>query len=583
MSDLNWSGNAAHPALSLLLLHIEGELDGENAKTVAAHVTHCWECRTSCEHLSQGIFQYMEFETAEPLPPPPSDRDGFHGALLQVARETSAPRAHPNYISRICSGMLSAFTLRWRFVASAVVLVLVSIVFLTMSSRNIAAGEVLNHAVSASKALSLNAPGRAIYEKILIRHGNISFERTVTRGVGVPESATDTVNSDAEQVMSIAGINWADPLNASDFSAWRTSLHSRTDRVSQSDAEITVNTSTSDVGPVRDASLTVQRNDWRPIRKHVEFSHGDPLDITEVSFEIRTVSTAVPIETSRLNPAPGPGLSGPSESKSPPPPSDEQLEDAELRLREVFHSIGADVLDSPVIWREGDRVLYRFYPDSSGRREELLRAVATIPFTGEAPSDPRAPLGNNPAVAAVQQLTTPFTTVPPLADDLATSLGGLDNAGKYLASLRENYGKLLSESTALQRLGQRYTPEVVVRLGPGPGARISALAGDHLMKVNREISAYRQKLLPVLADMLRAGRLNPGSLPHVAVGTCRPWQDAGAAVTSDAKALNSGFMALFVQNQVDRPTQLDTERLLRDSEQLEDALRRDIETVCHLP
>ena len=581
MSDLNWPGGAVHPPLSLLLLHLEGELDGENAKNVSAHVTHCWECRTRCQHLSQGIFQYMEFETAEPLPPPPSNRERFRGRLLQVARETPGPRARPNYISRAYSGMLSALRPRWRIVASAVVLALVSVVFLTISSRNIAAGEVLNHAVIASKALSVNAPGRVIYQKILVRHGNVSFERTLSRGVGLKDTASAVLNPDA-QVMNIAGINWSDPLSASDFSEWRSSLHSKSDQVSQSDAEITVDTLTGDAGPLHDASLTVQRSDWHPIRRHVEFRQGAPLDITEVSFEVRTVPAAAPIERSRLNPAPASALPNPSDSKSGLPPSDEQLEEAELRLREVFHSLSVDILDSPVIWREGDRILFHTYTDDAGHKDEVLRAVATIPFIAEAPLDARAPLGNNPD-ASVQQLTMPFTTVPPLADALTASIGGLDNANRYLASLRQNYGQLLAESAALQRLGQRYTPEIIARLGPGTAARISALAGDEFAQLNREVSSYRQKLLPLLADMLRSERLSPGSLPQSPTGTCRSWRDAAAAVAGDAKALNSNFLALFVQRQVERPTELDAERLLRDSEQSAEALRRDISAVCNLP
>ncbi len=582
MSDLNWPEGAAHPPLSLLLLHLEGELDSEHSKTVAAHVTHCWECRTSCEHLSQGIFQYMEFETARPLPPPPSDREDFHRRLLQVAREAPAARDRPNFIFRAYLEMLSVFRLRWRIVASAAVVTLASVVLITTSSRNIAAGEVLDHAVSASKALTMRAPGRVIYEKILVRRGNVSFERTISRGVGVQETPPAAVNPDAEQIMSAAGIDWADPLSPSDFSEWRSSLHSKSDRVSQSDAEITVATSTLDAGPVRDASLTVQRNDWRPIRKHVEFRDGAPLDITEVAFEIRNVPAAVPTETTRLNPATGPALSGISESKASPPPSDEQLEEAELRLREVFHSVRADIQDSPVIRREGDRILFRIYTDSPAHKEEVLRAVAGIPFIGEAPSDPRTPPGDKSDVP-VQQLTAPFTTVPPLADVLTTSLGGLDNANQYLGSLRDNYGQLLSESAALQRLGQRYTPEIVARLAPGAAARIGALASDEVTELNREITAYRQKLLPVLADMMRAARLSPGSLPQVSPGACRPWQEAGAAVATDAKSLHSGFLALFVQKQVEKPTELDAQRLLRDSEQSAEALRRDLNALCKLP
>src|SRR4051812_32377196 len=110
MNDVNWPPGAAHPSLSLLLLHIEGELQGDNAKRIDSHVTHCWECRTECEHLRQGIFQYMEFQTAETLPPPPAGRGTFSRRLAQIAGEEIAPRTRPGYLSRVAAGAMSAFT-----------------------------------------------------------------------------------------------------------------------------------------------------------------------------------------------------------------------------------------------------------------------------------------------------------------------------------------------------------------------------------------------------------------------------------------------------------------------------------------
>lgn len=578
MSEESWPSGADHPSPSLLLLQMEGELEGEIGRRVTDHVTHCWECRTECEHLRQGIFQYMEYQASETLPPPPSGRSEFGRRLMQAANSGCGSPATQAWYARA----IATFRQGWRVAASAAAAAVVATVFLTMSSRNIAAGEVLGNAINASKHLNQTAPGRAVYQKILIRRGNFRFERTLARGAGVETADTDPTDTEAKRVMAMARINWADPLNAGDFSDWRAAQHSKKDEVRQSDRLVTVDTTSLDDGPVREASLTVERNGWRPVGRHVELRDGEPLDITEVSYEIHELPARASVEPGRLKTVPEfPARSSAPDSAPDSGPSRDQLEDAELRLREVLHATGADVRDSPFVWSENNLVRFRIFPESPQRANEVLHVIEGIPFVKQAAPDQSLP--EEARTAEIQQLTSPFTTNPPLFDELTRNLGGQDNANKYLASVRESYARLLSESTALQRLGQRYSPETARDLAPAAGARIVKIASDHTSKINQEASSYLQTVMPVLADMMREENMATNPAEPVATGACVPWQEAIGSIISDAKATNANFMELFVQEQVEKPTTLTAPGLLQDTGRAATALRSELRSVCEIP
>src|SRR5258708_12244895 len=81
VSDILWQTNQSHPAIDLLMLHVEGELESKEAAAVARHVKDCWDCRTTCERLEQGIFHFMEFHNGAQIPAPPPSRHPFSHRL----------------------------------------------------------------------------------------------------------------------------------------------------------------------------------------------------------------------------------------------------------------------------------------------------------------------------------------------------------------------------------------------------------------------------------------------------------------------------------------------------------------------
>lgn len=582
MSDAAWPTGADHPPLSLLLLHIEGELENDNARRVASHVTHCWECRTQCEHLRQGIFQFVEFQASETLPSPRSGRGEFHLRLAQSARsETPASAIRPGILPLFTARLTSAFSSRRIIAGSAVALTALTVLLLTTSPRNIAAGQVLDNAIRASKTLNQPVPGRVIFQRVRVRHGNVSFERALYRGVGV-NSTTDSIDPEARRVMILAKVDWADPLNPGDFSAWRAAQRNKSDEVRQSAQTVTLDTTSLDDDAVREASLTVEKSDWRPIGRHVQLRDGEPLDITEVSFEIRSVPMTPPTEA-RL-----PAKTPERETTPVAPasatlmgPSRELLEESELRVREVFHSIGADLQDAAAIRNDDRRVLFRIFPESPDRGAQILHAVEGIPFVEQDPAgqDSTASMARSDQV---QQLTTAFTTIPPLADALSSELGGLDNANTFIASIRGNYARTLNEANALQRLGQRYPPDIVRGLSSATSGRIGVIARDYVSEINRQVSSYLKTVTPVQNDMMRSANLTPKSETPSGGVACVPWQHAADSVIGNVRLLQQSFLRLFVQEQVERPTQLLAEPLLRDAERANAALRYEMQSICEV-
>jgi hypothetical protein len=365
------------------------------------------------------------------------------------------------------------------------------------------------------------------------------------------------------QALEVARVAWQDPLNPDHFAQWRQEQRDRRDEVIAGAGQVTVRTTVAGA-PVRAASLTVNRTGWRPVARRVEFRDQPALEVTELAWEERELSllarASLPARPQpvRIPPAPAPAA----------PPAENEVEEAEVRLRESLETLRVDTQDVTHIWRRGEEVCFFLWTDSDERRSAVMREIAAIPRVVECglpASPPEAPATATGGGAA-------HFTAPPLARALVRRLGGLDASNQYLDGVRDEYLRLLTEIAALERLAARYTPERMARLPAALRERVDAMQARQRGRVHDQGEAYLNAVSPILDAML--------SLRGVTVEPAvEPAAGETSALGEEPRRLQRAFQRLFVREQVHEPLALSAEDLLREAAEARARMTRRIATL----
>ena len=586
------TSSGGHPPHSTLLLYLEGELDRRDSAVVADHIRDCWICRTECDRLNQGMYAFVKYreDVLEPVaPPPPPTRYQFSRRLRELA---AARQPNRSLFSRIPSFHSHSRTLGEH--PSALFAVAISaavggvLILCLLQPPTVTAEAFLNHAQLSSNS-SRKATGRMLYQRVEFRQGQQSVLREVYFGHPRLVAQDSVLNPELSEAIQLARIDWDDPLSATRFAEWRNRQTRKKDFIFQTSSSSTLRTTSLESGPTRYASLTVRLSDWHPVSEHVEFRDRPALEIRELAFEIRPipaeVSASVPAGSAR-NVVPHDEAVVPSEA---------ELENAEVQLREVLHALRADVEEVPTITKQGKEIHIRAFTRTPERRQEILAAVEDIPYVTADVTDaerltPTTPTEKLPASGLAQPAAKPlYSSDPPLAKRLNEHFGGFDLANSYLAKVRDSYFRILVDSSALKRLAERYSSPELERLSPESRARLNRIATDHLANIRRESNNYLNLVTPVLDEMIslegasaNAQGAGLGMNPETTLNPCVPWQDRAIVLSKDLQSLQTPFQRLFVVDQTDAPLDISAEGQLRDSALARAAITNDLRLICQL-
>lgn len=567
MTDpMSWRSGDGHPDASTLLLLLEGDLDAAIRAPLHDHVQVCWVCRAECDRMNRGISRFVEYwegELERPLSQPPKYFE-FARRLNAISSER---RLNPRFSSlRRVAGRFELRRLGW---LSAAILASVGLV-LMLRPPKVSAAELLYKA-TAFRSTVRSRP--AYLQKVRLSQGSRVAERDVLLpGVAVRESVrSDSLIDDS---MVLAGIDPFDPLNPLGFSAWRNEQFKRTDSIVESENRFAISTTSLDGGPVESATLTLSRTDWRSVSEIVVFKDRPPLEITELSYApfvtASSLGKAAVCSTGLENriPASRP-LTAPASSTA----TADDLNDAEIQLREVFHRLDVDRNEAPRIWRTAEGIHYEALFDTGDRKQQVAEAVRGIPFVS--PADPYSSLAAPDAPLSNAQV---YTSNPPLAKSLWDYFGGMDSANTYLAAVRNVYFPALSDASALQRLADRYPDAAWQSLSRGSQARLDRIARDYIQRIELSSDQYLAAVTPVLDEV--------GKLPHGVADTksgpddCEGWRVQGPIIFTQLRKLQTAFQGLFVITQSDTPLPMSADVLLRDASGARVELQEARHRVC---
>jgi hypothetical protein len=258
----------------------------------------------------------------------------------------------------------------------------------------------------------------------------------------------------------------------------------------------------------------------------------------------------------RINPVP---------AGAPAGPTGEQLDSAEIRLREGLHQTWADVEEVPEIRREGSHIRFRLFTETAKRKQEIMTALAGVPYLAPEITDAQAvePEAPRTAPAAAPQ-AAPYVTVPPLAKALREYSGGLDPANNYLNAVRDSYLQVLVDASALVRLAERYSDPEWNRLPAESQQRLNRIAADHVAAIRNNLHSYLKLVSPVLDEMAAKQHTEPDPIEAPDAG-CEPWRTAAQPLAADLSSLEIAFRRLFVEERTVQPVVFSATELLEQS------------------
>lgn len=238
-------------------------------------------------------------------------------------------------------------------------------------ARNSASGTVVYQAVRITmlKQSTRESSARSIYRDVVGR-----------RQVRLKQlNATDKRLKDT---LTNAGLNWDEPLSASNYQEWHDHQAAHKDYIVWADAHLLRLTTTSSSGTVAEQSLTVRDTDFHPVERTVAFRDKSTIEIAELDFKVLPWNAVGADEFEPLRPTALGTLALPDHIQLPHPPavlSEDQLDETELGVKLMLNQLRADSREQIEIRRSPKGVTVAGLVESESRKRELEGRLQMVP------------------------------------------------------------------------------------------------------------------------------------------------------------------------------------------------------------
>ncbi len=510
-NDLNGT-EVPHLTDELLLLAADGELSASEANRVRLHLEACWSCRVRQEKIQEAITSvvvYRDLIVKPHLPPSRAGRAMFVAHLEQVAKEAGRPSWRNQFLAIFRSFSALGTPSRSAWIAAAVmggfVLLFVGRLF---ESPTVSAGELLRKAqASEVKSLgSVNQP--VIYQKLRIRVGGHSITRKIYRDtVGKRKAsqieAGEASVSAAENTFRSSGFDWDNPLSAAAYDAWRNGLSNKHDEVRALPQGLLELKTTSDGGPVRQASLTVRSADYHPVEEGIVLQDSQRIEIAELNYQVLELEN---VNLALFATPPPLLLPSPKSSASVPPgPSEADLAESELEVRMALHSARADLGEEIEIERAGQHeIVVKGLAQNAQRKEELLSALQGIPFAESRLQTVDEAARQSPAKLSGRPILVTVETTPLRDKELKARFPNSAERADFVDQTLSLAQVATARSWALRRLADRYTPQEVALLSHSSRQKFETLLSDHVTSLRLDMTNLQAQLDKILPSVVKA-------------------------------------------------------------------------------
>jgi hypothetical protein len=473
----------SHLSRGVLTRLASGELSPTGRRFAEGHLKHCEQCQEACRSLASAVLRINEYRQSliERLNSSAqcSLRRGQFIRQLDTALQSveTQPWWKPSSLWSRTGAIQNSVPVR----TSALVALFAGVIlffFWRGQPPSVSAAELLNRAI-ASDSSSMHSRC-VIRRRFRITSRVKTIEHAVYRdpsGRRQPKHEKGSVEeADFATLLAQAGVDWDDPLSAASFKAWHDRQAGPRDEVNSSVGNLLQISTLLPSTNIAKESLTVERGNFHPIERIIEYRDSGSVSISEVGIEVLTWDKTSEqfFEPKPLNTV----VARHSHAVPPSPPNTAQLDEAELQARLILNEQRADTGEQIEFARGVDGVRIQGLVESEARKQELNNSLQGIPFLKASIrsfGDLRSDSDSGAQISSIQQKTVVAQTSPleeyfvergRSRDDLSRISAGLFNCSLVINRLSRSLEQLtlrFSGSMGLSPTALRARDELLSR------------------------------------------------------------------------------------------------------------------------
>lgn len=235
-----------------------------------------------------------------------------------------------------------------------------------------------------------------VYQSVRITMSKQSKQETKARAIyrdmqskrRLKQAKLDVAEEQLKSTLVQAGVDWNEPLSASDYQSWHDHQHVREDNIVRAGSHLLRLTTTVPDGLVADQSLIVRDTDFHPVKRTVAFRDKSTIEIAELDFKLLPWSAVgadifEPIDTNAH------ALVSSSDRVLPFPRlpfvlSEDQLDEAELGVRLALNQLHADSSEPIEIHRSPGGITVSGVVETEARKRDLESQLRMMPHVTSA-------------------------------------------------------------------------------------------------------------------------------------------------------------------------------------------------------
>jgi len=318
---------------------------------------------------------------------------------------------------------------------------------------------------------------------------------------------------------------------------WRDQLADKQDEVVEDRDTYRIRTR-SGSGELTAATLTIRRQDLRPLEERLEFSNREWVEITELAGQPAPEPNAIAAAEVHST---GAGATTPgllANRVSPPASSTLATIGDELRVLTALNRVGADLGDPIDVSRSGREILVTGVGIAPQRQQEIQNALSSqarvvVRFSESTP-DKVQPEKEAPTESAARP------DMQPLQARLAEQIGGRVYFAQLAAQVLDMSEPMMSRAYALRRLAERFPVEIESELSAQDWQLLRSLQHEHAEALKRQTAEIERLLRPALGPVSGLSRIEP-----VDATLSSAWQPATEELFQSARGIEKMLAVLF--------------------------------------
>ena len=506
-----------------VLLLMSGELSATKRLKATQHLEACSMCRLNRarfgyagERATEYLDRCVDVDAAQQ----PGGREKLAARLERLAvdvpiteqvkpsRASGRPQLHMNPI--LTAAMI--------FAIASVACVFV---WLQQARPNITSNALLVRAEAWDPAMSIHMAPGVIRQTVSIQTRTRIYQHTAYRDTQGKRRLRPQKSSQGEaqlqEKLASANVPWDAPLSAASYQDWHDGQRVRQDEIRRAKGHLLVLTTTTPYGKIASQSLTVRDTDFHPIIRTVAFRNDQTVEIAELDYQVLPWNK---VDENLFLPPDEPhseGVIRPQPVLVPLPtlpPTQDQLDEAELGVRFVLNQLHADTGEQIRIERGPFAIEVKGLVETNQRKRELSEQLRMIPRAKASilsMEELQQSGGGDQSVESGEK--TLVAAFPSPLEALFVK------QGRDAASLRTASQALISsafvvsqESKAITDLLERFTVED--KLTPLAKGTLTALVFSHRQKLFSAIEQERMVLDSVAPGLEGASPVVPAQQGH---------------------------------------------------------------------